>query len=219
MRLLDSLNVLPMPLAKLPKSFDLKEIKKGFFPHFYNTKEHEHDILPCLPDIQYYDPDSMSKERRKEFLEWYDLNKDKSFDFQKEMREYCISDVDILQNACCKFKQLMMEATGTKRSYEDVHNMVFHTVYEHAVDPFSFLTTVSVSMGIFRTKFLPECWSILSEEEAQKHPNCSHEWDCSCIWLEGRKINGFQEIQVLLNGEWVSGSTLKIHKKKLSSPP
>ena len=92
MRLLDSLNFLPMPLAKLPKSFDLKEIKKGFFPHFYNTKEHEHDILPCLPDIQYYDPDSMSKERRKEFLEWYDLNKDKSFDFQKEMREYCISD-------------------------------------------------------------------------------------------------------------------------------
>ena len=79
MRLLDSLNILPMPLAKLPKSFDLKEIRKGFFPHFYHTKEHEHDILPCLPDIQYYDLDSMSKERGKEFLEWYDLNKDKFF--------------------------------------------------------------------------------------------------------------------------------------------
>ena len=118
----------------------------------------------------------MSKEKRKEFLEWYDLNKDKSFDFQfqKEMREYCISDVDILQKACCKFKKLMMKSTGTKISYEDVHNMVFHTVYEHAVDPFLFLTIASVCMGIFRTKFLPECWSILSEEEAQKHPNCSH---------------------------------------------
>ena len=60
--LLDSLNFLPMPLSKLPKSFDLKEMNKicGFFPHFYNTKEHEHDVLPCLPDIgervlyQYY---------------------------------------------------------------------------------------------------------------------------------------------------------------------
>ena len=112
-----------------------------------------------------------------------------------------------------------MEATGTKRSYEDVHNMVFHTVYEYAVDPFSFLTIASVCMGIFRTKFLPECWSILSEEEAQKHPNCSHEWDCSCIWLEGRKLNGFQEIEVLLNGEWVSSSTLKIHKKKFVKSP
>ena len=30
MRLLDSLNFLPMPLANLPKSFGLKEKKKGF---------------------------------------------------------------------------------------------------------------------------------------------------------------------------------------------
>ena len=44
--------------------------------------------------MQYYDPDSMSKDRREEFLEWYELNKDSPFDFQKEMREYCISDVD-----------------------------------------------------------------------------------------------------------------------------
>ena len=35
-----------MPLAKLPKSFDLKELKKGFFPHFYNTIENEHATLP-----------------------------------------------------------------------------------------------------------------------------------------------------------------------------
>ena len=74
-------------------------------------------------------------------------------------------------------------------------------------------------MGIFRTKFLPECWSILNEEEAQKHPNCSHEWNFSCIWLEGRKLNGFQEIEVLLKGEWVSSSTLKIHKKKFVKSP
>ena len=32
-RLLDFLNFLPMPLAKLPKSFGLEEKKKGFFPH------------------------------------------------------------------------------------------------------------------------------------------------------------------------------------------
>ena len=59
MKLLDSLNFLPMALDKLPNSFDLKDLKKGFFPHLYNTIEHEHDILPCLPDMKYYDPDSM----------------------------------------------------------------------------------------------------------------------------------------------------------------
>ena len=74
-------------------------------------------------------------------------------------------------------------------------------------------------MGIFRSKFLPECWSIPTEDEAQKYPNCSHEWDCSCTWLEGRKLNGFQEVEVLINGEWVSSSKLKIHKKKFINSP
>ena len=32
-RIIDSLNFLPMPLANLPKAFGLKELKKGFFPH------------------------------------------------------------------------------------------------------------------------------------------------------------------------------------------
>ena len=75
MRLFDSLNFLPMPLANLPKSFGLKEKKKGYFPHFFNTKENENKVLPSLPDMEYYDPDSMSKERRTEFLEWYETNR------------------------------------------------------------------------------------------------------------------------------------------------
>ena len=108
-RFLDSLNFLPMPLAKLPKSFGLEEKKKGFFPHLYNTPEHENDILPTLPDLKYYDPDSMSKERREEFMTWYEANKSKPFHFQNEMKNYCISDVDTLLNACCKFRQLLKE--------------------------------------------------------------------------------------------------------------
>ena len=59
-RLLDSLNFLPMPLAQLPKSFGLEELKKGFFPHFFNTPDNQEDILLNLPDMKYYDPDSMS---------------------------------------------------------------------------------------------------------------------------------------------------------------
>ena len=44
-RFLDSLNFLSMPLAQLPKSFGLEELEKGFFPHFFNTKENQDDIL------------------------------------------------------------------------------------------------------------------------------------------------------------------------------
>ena len=40
-----------MPLANCPKNFGLTELKKGYFPHFYNTKEHQSDVLPHLPDM------------------------------------------------------------------------------------------------------------------------------------------------------------------------
>ena len=153
LRLLDSLNFLPMPLAKLPKSFGLKEKKKGFFPHFFNTKENENAVLPSLLDMHYYDPDNMSKQRRSEFLIWYEENKNKPFDFQKEIKDYCISDVDILLNACCRFRELVKGSTGEKINNEDVHNLIFKTIYQDAVDPFAFLTIASVCLGVFRTKF------------------------------------------------------------------
>ena len=117
-RLLDSLNFLPMPLAQLPKSFGLEELKKGFFPHFFNTPDNQEDILLNLPDMKYYDPDSMSKERRKEFMEWYEIHKHNTFGFQKEMQEYCISDVDILLQACWKFRQLLKTKLGKRKKYK-----------------------------------------------------------------------------------------------------
>ena len=85
-RLLDSLNFLPMPLAQLPKSFGLEELKKGFFPHFFNTPDNQEHILLNLPDMKYYDPDSMSKERRKEFMEWYEIHQHDTFCFQENAR-------------------------------------------------------------------------------------------------------------------------------------
>jgi hypothetical protein len=46
---------------------------------------------------------------REKFLEWYESKKDKIFDFQKEIHEYCFSDVDILRRGCMKFRNLLME--------------------------------------------------------------------------------------------------------------
>ena len=219
MRLLDSLNFLPMPLAKLPKSFGLDEKKKGYFPHFFNTKENQNAVLPCLPDVQYYDPDSMSKEKRTEFLKWYEENKNQPFDFQKEMKEYCISDVDILLNACCKFRELVKGSTGEKVNIEDVHNLLFKTIYNNAVDPFAFLTIASVCMGVFRSKFLEETWGVLTKEEADKNPSCKHDVSCQCSWLPARKLNGFSELEVLMNTEWVGIEKLDVVKRKFLNSP
>ena len=216
-RLLDSLNFLPMPLAQLPKSFGLVELKKGFFPHYYNTAEHQNDVLINLPDVKYYDPDSMSKERREEFFKWYEENKNKVFGFQTEMEEYCISDVDILLQACWKFRQLLKSETGTKTEIEDLENLMTTTIYEHAVDSFSFLTIASVCMGIFRGTFLTETWSILIKENCVER--CEHDKNCVCEWLEGRVINSSTPLEVLWKGQWEPRSKFTIIKEKFVKSP
>ena len=42
----DSLNFLPMPLKALPKTFGLTELKKGYFPHFFNRRENQIYVGP-----------------------------------------------------------------------------------------------------------------------------------------------------------------------------
>ena len=70
-KLLDSLNFLSMALSRLPQSFGLKEMKKGYFPHLYSTEEIlSHPLLerlPHLPEVSFYDPNNMSCEKRDDF--------------------------------------------------------------------------------------------------------------------------------------------------------
>ena len=99
-----------MPLKALPKTFGLTELKKGYFPHFFNRKENQ-TYVGSLPRVEDYDPDSLSAKERKDFLAWYEELKSAQylFNFEQEIEEYCRSDVDILRRCCLKFKQLMEE--------------------------------------------------------------------------------------------------------------
>lgn len=67
------------------------------------------------PDPKYYGHDYISEEDRTELLEWLTERKDEVFDFRQEMEEYCRSDVDILRQACVKFRELLMHAMGEER--------------------------------------------------------------------------------------------------------
>ncbi|KMQ82024.1 putative dna polymerase-like protein, partial [Lasius niger] len=133
-RLIDTLNFLPMPLAKLPVSFGLTELKKGFFPHLFNTPENQSYVGP-LPEAKYYSPDTMQTPTRQAFLTWYEDHKIDTFDFQAEMLAYCRSDVDILRRASLNFRQLFMEIAG--------------------VDPFCYITIASACMAAYRSKHIP----------------------------------------------------------------
>ena len=111
---LDSLNFLGMRLSKLPGCFDLNELCKGYFPHLFNTSENQHYVGPH-PDTQFYSCDYMESGDREQFLEWDESKKDKIFDFQKEIHEYCVSEVDIPRRGCMKFRNLLMEVTSTRK--------------------------------------------------------------------------------------------------------
>ena len=88
----DSLCFLPMALSAFSETFGLTELKKGFFPHFFNRSENQEYVGP-FPGAHYYDPDGMSTQRREEFDKWYKERKEEEivFDFQKELTERVVS--------------------------------------------------------------------------------------------------------------------------------
>ena len=60
----DSINFIPMALAKFSKTFGLNELKKGYFPHFFNTPKNQ-DYIGKYPDPESFGSDFMSVEDNK----------------------------------------------------------------------------------------------------------------------------------------------------------
>ena len=98
--IINSLNFISMPLAEMLDAFSETELAKEYFPHLFNRQEHQHSVLDHLPNIKFYDPDSMKPDICKKFLQWYEKNKHSPFNFQEEPLKYCESDVNILRNVC-----------------------------------------------------------------------------------------------------------------------
>lgn len=154
-RMIDSMNFLPAALSELPRMFGLTEMAKGYFSHLYNKKENQGEKLQCLPDIQFYNPDSMTTDphkvhNRKSFMEWYEKHRFDDFDLNVELLKYCRSDVDVLRRCCLKFRDLFMNIT-----YDGCHE---------GIDPFATCITIASACNlVFRKKFLqPETIGIIS---------------------------------------------------------
>lgn len=100
----DSVCFLPFPLASFPSTFGLTELRKGHFPHKFNTLANQNYEGP-LPDAEFYDPDGMSQTKQDEFYRWHaDLRaRDYVFNLQHDMKSYCESDVKLLKAGCEAF--------------------------------------------------------------------------------------------------------------------
>jgi hypothetical protein len=104
---LDSISYLTMPLRKLSKAFGLSS-KKSWFPHYFNTKANLDYVGPIL-DMGYFGADEMRKGERRDFMFWYDEQKDIVFDNCRVLEQYCQDDVTVLRQACQIFRCDFME--------------------------------------------------------------------------------------------------------------
>ena len=194
---IDSLNFLPMKLSKLPEGFGLKELKKGWFPHFFNTRENQRYVRP-YPNPNYYGCDVMGNEEREKCLAWLESKENCVFDFKKEMLNYCQSDVDILRQACLKFRDLLMSATG-----DCVRDERGKPQWTGAVDPFDSVTIASVCMNVYRTKFLEEEWRVKLAGDSD--------------WVPAKYMDGC--MKVLRGDLWVSEAEVVIGEKEFVRSP
>ena len=89
-KLIDSLNFLMMGIKDFPKTFGMNELKKGYFPHYFNN-ECNKNYVGSIPSKKHYGYNQMKPKDRKEFLKWYEdrVSENYVFDFHKEIIEYC----------------------------------------------------------------------------------------------------------------------------------
>ncbi|KAL4083957.1 hypothetical protein QTP88_029273 [Uroleucon formosanum] len=105
-RIIDSSNFIQCPLSSFPKTFGLKELKKGYFPHFFNTVENQ-NYIGILPNKKYYGVETMKSENKIKFEKWYNekINENYLFNFKEELVAYCTTDVDILRRECLELRK------------------------------------------------------------------------------------------------------------------
>ncbi|XP_074619749.1 uncharacterized protein LOC141878657 [Acropora palmata] len=113
LKFVDSFCFIPQPLASFPATFGLTELKKGFFPHLFNTVANQTYVGP-IPAKDYYDPEGMSEAKCTEFTEWYDVQTAKGYVFNMkiEIIACCQSDVRMLKEGCLRFQKEFEEQAG-----------------------------------------------------------------------------------------------------------
>lgn len=133
----DTLLHLPTSLEQMPKMFGLDEsqFKKGFFPYKFNTPENQ-AYDGRVPEMHYFEPDRMKEKKRLEFMNWYAKQADVEYNFQRELLEYCQSDVRILAKS--------------------IESYMRQQISNHILNPFDSLTIASYAMRVYRTYYMPE---------------------------------------------------------------
>ena len=160
-KFIDSINFIPMSLAKFPKTFGQDELCKGYFPHMFNKEENQNYIgpIPCQDD---YGVNFMKPGEREAFIAWHDeqVANNYRYDFRQEIIKYCRSDVDIMRKCCLLYRKLFRKETD--------------------IDPFNkSLTIASYCQEVYRTNFLKKDTIAIFNHDRQlkiKQSNVAVKW-------------------------------------------
>lgn len=185
-KIIDSINFIPMSLSKLPKTFGIHELKKGYFPHYFNIPENQ-NYIGKYTDPSYYGNAYMSPSDHEKFEIWYNSKRNEIFDFKQELVDYCKSDVDILAKACLMFRKLFMDITKT-------------TSDDLGVDPFqTCLTIASACHLVYRRNFMRrQVIALIPDFGYQKSEPSSYK---AFTWLKYLSIKANIYIQHAKNGQ------------------
>ena len=160
-KFIDSINFIPMGLAKFPKTFGQDELCKGYFPHLFNKDENQNYVgpIPCQND---YGVNFKKPAERKAFIAWHQEQVENNylFDFRKEIIKYCRSDVDIMAKCCLLYREMFRKETD--------------------IDPFDkALTIASYCHQVYRTNFLKKDTIAIFNHDRQlktKQSNVAVKW-------------------------------------------
>eukprot|EP00947_MAST-08B_sp_MAST-8B-sp1_P002693 g2693.t1 len=178
-RLVDSYNFLPCPLAKLPGMFGLDEtrIRKGDFPHGFNTKANQQyrGVMPPLPT---FFPDTKRGGARAALIKWH--------------KKQCEGgDMDVLDDiAPTKKRGAYLKKIDMWRVYcKDVQEA------KYAQEDFyrALLAQMAAYNGVVRAKYLPENSLGVVKDRVN---NFSRD---SIVWLEYVKETEGVDIQHALD--------------------
>ena len=178
-KFIDSLNFIPMGLAKFPKTFAQPELSKGYFPHLFNKDANQNYVgpIPCQDD---YGVNFMKPAEREAFIAWHQEQVENNyvFNFRNEIIKYCRSDVDILAKCCLLYREMFKDQTG--------------------IDPFDKATTIaSYCQQVYRTNFLEKDTIALLSQVRQLKTKQSHE---ALQWLSYTAEKEDIHIQHFRNG-------------------
>ena len=95
------------------KHIQLDGIKEGLLSSSVQHPDNQ-QYVGRTPDLAFYDPDGMMAKKEQELLNWHadQVRHNVSFNFRREMIDYCKSDVALLKAGCEAFQQKFQTQAG-----------------------------------------------------------------------------------------------------------